>query len=188
MSLLDVGGALGVQAAFLAAVHSLHATVFEVPFTLECGNILRSPFRINFFWNRIPVPSRSHDAVSFMNVLHHAATQTVPLLRQAAEIARRYILITEDLDVVSNREALREHDVQGIFRSDDEWKQLFARELPEFVLRQTRPLLNRRSCIAGMRTPHAPTDYQGAAPSLVCEGKKPSAWVMSFYVLERRES
>ena len=36
MSLLDVGGSLGLQAAYLAAAHGVKATVYEVPFTKDC--------------------------------------------------------------------------------------------------------------------------------------------------------
>jgi len=188
MSLLDVGGALGLQAAYLAAAHGVKATVYEVPFTSDCPNILQSPFRVNFFWGTIPEPSRSHDAVSFMNVLHHAANLTVPLLRQAADIARRYILITEDVDGVTNRNLLHAHDPQGIFRSDSEWKQLFERELPEFALHRSGGLMHRRSCVEGARTPRGPKDYSSiASPPMVCLAAPPQRFYR-FYALERIQS
>ena len=133
----------------------------DASFPSNCPIILQSPFRVNFFWGTIPEPSRSHDAVSFMNVLHHAAKQTVPLLRQAADIARHFILITEDIDGVTNRNLLHAHDPQGIFRSDAEWKQLFERELPEFSLRRSGGVMKRRPCAEGIgaRTPRDPADY-----------------------------
>ena len=188
MSLLDVGGALGLQAAYLAAAHGVKATVYEVPFTSDCPNILQSPFRVNFFWGTLPEPSRSHDAVSFMNVLHHAANLTVLLLRQAADIARRYILITEDVDGVTNRNLLHAHDPQGIFRSDSEWKQLFERELPEFALHRSGGLMHRRPCVEGARTPRDPNDYSStASPPMVCLAAPPQRFYR-FYALERIQS
>ena len=187
MSLLDVGGALGLQAAYLAAAHGVKATVYEIPFTSNCPIILQSPFRVNFFQGTIPEPSRSHDAVSFMNVLHHAANLTVPLLRQAANIARHFILITEDIDGVTNRNLLHAHDPQGIFRSDPEWKQLFERELPEFALRRSGGLMKRRPCVEGARIPRGPNDYSTAPPPMVCSSRPPQRFYR-FYALERMQS
>ena len=189
MSLLDVGGALGLQAAYLAAAHGVKATVYEIPFTSNCPIILQSPFRVNFFQGTIPEPSRSHDAVSFMNVLHHAAKQTVPLLRQAADIARHFILITEDIDGVTNRNLLHAHDPQGIFRSDAEWKQLFERELPEFALRRSGGVMKRRPCAEGIgaRTPRDPADYSTTSPPMVCSAAPPQRFYR-FYALERTQS
>ena len=43
------------------------------------------------------------------------------LAEQAADIARRWIFVIEDLDVISNRKALRLHDGNGIFREQCEW-------------------------------------------------------------------
>ena len=188
MSLLDVGGSLGLQAAYLAAAHGVQATVYEVPFTTDCPNILQSPFRVNFFWGTPPEPSRSYDAVSFMNVLHHAANLTVPLLRQAANIARHFILITEDIDGVTNRDLLHAHDPQGIFRSDAEWKQLFERELPEFALHRSGGLMQRRPCVKGARTPRVPKDYSSRASlSMICLAGPPQHF-FRFYALERSRS
>ena len=188
MSLLDVGGSLGLQAAYLAAAHGVKATVYEVPFTTDCPNILQSPFRVNFFWGTPPEPSRSYDAVSFMNVLHHAANLTVPLLRQAANIARHFILITEDIDGVTNRNLLHAHDPQGIFRSDAEWKQLFERELPEFALHRSVGLMQRRPCVEGASIPHGPKDYSStASPSMICLAGPPESF-LRFYALERVQS
>ena len=122
-----------------------------------------------------------------MNVLHHAANLTVPLLRQAANIARRFILITEDIDGVTNRNILHAHDPQGIFRSDPEWKQLFERELPEFALRRSGGLMHRWPCAEGARTPRGPNDYSTASPTMICLASPPQRFYR-FYALERIQS
>ena len=123
-----------------------------------------------------------------MNVLHHAANLTVPLLRQAANIARHFILITEDMDGVTNRNLLHAHDPQGIFRSDPEWKQLFERELPEFALRRSGGLMHRRPCAEGARTPRGPNDYSTASPTMICSQPLHRSASYRFYALERIQS
>merc|ERR1711920_1214484 len=82
----------------------------------------------------IPEADLSFDAVSIMNVLHHAADSTPGLLRQVAAIARTWILITEDLDAPEFRKRNLRHDPRGIFRSDREWRTLFATECKGFAL------------------------------------------------------
>ena len=133
-SLLDVGGGGGYISAYLMAKHGVNVTVFEVPFTVQCDSFLASPFSINFFFGRLPVPPRSYDAVLFQSVLHHAAEHTEMLLDQAALIARRWILVIEDLDVVRNRIALQKHDSNGIFRAEGEWVALLTERCRGFSL------------------------------------------------------
>ncbi len=196
-SLLDVGGALGLLDAYLAAVHDVHIAVYEIPYTATCLDILHSPFRINFFSGKLQVPHRSYDAVSFVSVLHHAAKHTVPLLRDAAGIARRFILILEDLHTgyppVSKRN--REHDPHGIFRTDAAWKQLFMDELPGFTLRTSGRLHLRRPCVDGTRAPDFPAQYRSVFAtskkhgiSLVCSDDSKTYPNLVYYVLERKTS
>ena len=182
MSLLDVGGGAGALAAYLAAAYGIDATVYEIPFTAACDTFLASPFRVNFFSGTLPLAPASFDAVSFMNVLHHAATHTANLLRQAALIARRWILITEDLDVVHNRDGLRRHDPYGIFRSEQEWIRLFEQEAPGFALRRSGPLMNRRACMPGNGKK---TRGFTMGVALQCVDNTPHPF-FKFFVLERR--
>lgn len=169
-SLLDVGAGTGTLSAYLAARHGMLVTAYEIPFTGMCNQLLASPFCVNFFWKQLPTPPCSYDAVSFMSVLHHAANHTIPLLKSAGRIARRYILLVEDTYVNNPavEKALWVHDPHGIFRSDDEWKSLFAQHLPHFTLRSFGPIAMKSSMKAGL---HA-SDV-GADPST------------KFYALER---
>ena len=141
-SVLDVGSGPGWMGAYLMARYGTKVVAYDIPFTSECAHFLESPFTVNFFWKTLPEEQRSHDAVTFMNVLHHAAEQTPALLRQAAAIARRYILVTEDTLTGPhvNRVMLKHHDSRGIFRTDDEWKAVFAEHCEGFVLRRSGPL------------------------------------------------
>jgi len=144
-SLLDIGSSTAVIDAYLAARYQMAVTAYDIPFTETCKDLMMSPFRVNFFWGAIPEAPCSHDAVSLMSVMHHAAEQTVSLLQQAANISRKHIIIGEDTDVGTNHHALRVHDPSGHFRTDDEWKLLFSRYIPEFRLRSSGPVFTSSS-------------------------------------------
>lgn len=133
-SLIDVGGGHGMLAAYLMARYDIHVRVFDVASSYQCKEILSSPLKILFFDGQyLPVPSGTADAVSFMSVLHHAANSTESLLREAARVARRWILVLEDTQTPAVARRNWRHDPRGIFRTDLEWKRLFRR-LPDFDL------------------------------------------------------
>lgn len=69
----------------------------------------------------------SFDMVFFSYVLHHAAENTIDLLQDAHRIARKYVVILEDVKETDAdyRWAYR-HDKAGTFRGRREWKKLFA--------------------------------------------------------------
>ena len=136
-SLLDVGSGPGWLSAYLAAKYGMRVMAFDTPGTAECEAFMLSPFGVNFFVGRLPVAPLAVDAVSFMNVLHHAAEMTASLLEQAAAIARRFIIVIEDLDLGWNRVNLERHDGDGNFRNASEWQGMFATHLPGFVLSRT---------------------------------------------------
>ena len=97
--------------------------------------MLASSLMLNFFdGKRVPEKDRSFDGVSFMGVLHHAANNTPSLLHEAGRVARRWIVVCEDLNVGSNAARNKKHDPRGIFRTHDQWVALFAMHLPEFDL------------------------------------------------------
>ena len=125
-SLLEVGAGPGWMAAYLMAQHGLDVVAYDVPFTSECTAFLHSPFAVQFFWESLPVETLFFYAVSFVSMLHHAASITPVLLKQAAIIARRWVLVIEDSDVGSNRAGLQKHNGNGIFRTDAEWLAMFA--------------------------------------------------------------
>ena len=133
-SLLDVGSGPAWMSAYLAAKYSMRVVAYDVPSTGECKAFLDSPFAVNFFSGRIPEAPRSFDAVSILNVMHHAARHSGALLEQAATVARRWILVTEDLDLGWNRRLLRMHDTNGIFRNLTEWQDMFRRHCTGFAL------------------------------------------------------
>tara|TARA_B110001452_G_scaffold55028_1_gene42461 strand:+ start:1507 stop:2169 length:663 start_codon:yes stop_codon:yes gene_type:complete len=191
-SLLDVGTGQGYVAAYLQAVHGTRIVGYEVGSTGQCADFLRSPFRLAFMTHeanpRVPEPPRSFDAVSFMNVLHHAAERTPALLAQAAEHARKYItwhiIVVEDLCTRrSSRHCqwLRtKHDTLGIFRNNSEWQQIFHEHCAGFRLARWghvpyKVVLREMNHSVPVDDPRAETVI----------GLKGHIYSMAFYVLER---
>ena len=67
-----------------------------------------------------------------MGVLHHAANSTAKLLHEAARVARKWIVVVEDLDTGANAKRNTKHDPNGIFRRREEWESLFRVHCPDF--------------------------------------------------------
>jgi len=84
----------------------------------------------------LPFEPLSYDIVIIGYVLHHAAQNTLGLLKQVHAIARSDVLILEDLGSPDYPTSwlLRNasHQPGGVFRDDKEWRQLF--ELLSFEL------------------------------------------------------
>ena len=85
-----------------------------------------------FDGSSLPNADKSFDIVMFVSVLHHAANATVALLREAARVARRYIIVLEDLHLTeshAHHQAIVRrnvaHEPNGIFRTLEEWLHLF---------------------------------------------------------------
>jgi len=141
-SLLDIGTGPGIIAAYLQAAYGTTAVGYDVPSTSQCSWFLSSPFKVMFTrgstFPRIPERDKSFDAVTIMNTLHHVAELTPSVLQQAARIARRYILITEDFcEHPRSRHCLwlkREHDTKAIYRNVDEWRDMFKQHTNGFEL------------------------------------------------------
>ena len=116
-SLLDVGG-IGRDSPYFK--HFDYGCVNVLPHYRNCelyhGDALRHA-------------NGSFDAVLVESTLHHAAEQTLPLLQHIRRVARRWVLVGEDLldrgsgdDVFA---AYRGHDPKAIYRSLVEWAALF---------------------------------------------------------------
>jgi len=77
----------------------------------------------------LPYEKGSFDIVVVGFVLHHAGQNTLGLLQQIRQIATSHVLIGEDLSSLEYplkwHERNHEHQPGGIYRSDQEWRQLF---------------------------------------------------------------
>ena len=80
-----------------------------------------------FDGSSLPLGNCSTDLVMFNSVLHHAAHKAETLVLEAARVARRWIVILEDLSVPGHRNIEHRnliHDPSGVFRTLDEWRRI----------------------------------------------------------------
>ena len=77
----------------------------------------------------IPFKDKDFDLVIANFVFHHAAENTLFLLKQIKNISKKYVMVGEDLSCVtypfSWHKRNHSHQAGGLFRSDDEWQELF---------------------------------------------------------------
>lgn len=120
--ILDVGGGhggLGEQVQAVAMPDSLD---------WECIDVTESARCAAFDGQSLPHASDSKDMVIFNYVLHHAADDTIPLLRHARRVARKYVVVVEDLkgENVDHAQQNFDHEWHGTFRGPKEWRELFS--------------------------------------------------------------
>jgi SAM-dependent methyltransferase len=122
-SWLDVGADTGAVSVYLSEI--LDSTSFEL-----CDVMLapQSNFPVRkIAGTHLDYENNSFDLVFFSYVLHHAADDTIQLLRDAHRIARKYVIVTEDPKETDD-DCLWAyvHDRRGTFRGRKEWRDLFS--------------------------------------------------------------
>ena len=133
---LDVGCGIGYALSVLERDFSCHA--------LGC-DVVTPPTRLKSFvrfdGNRLPYGDKSIDVALLIFVLHHAEEPSV-LLREAARVARRAVVVVEDTPqnaierrwgAMHIRSFNKRHGIpwQGAVRSEEEWRRLFqAMDMP----------------------------------------------------------
>ena len=79
----------------------------------------------------IPLENDSFDVIIVSFVLHHTSSNCIYLLQQLKNITTKYLIICEDLCGINYplkwHERCFNHQKEGIFRSDEEWKFIFKR-------------------------------------------------------------
>ena len=95
----------------------------------------KTPIRL-FDGHHIPEQDDACDLTLFSFVLHHAGPSTFSLLQEANRVTRAggFVMIAEDMGSTGDMARAQrnaEHDPNGIFRSEDEWRAL----LPAMGLR-----------------------------------------------------
>ena len=143
LSLVDVGAGTGTLGAIAAAVldspkvqlvdvddqgtnrglgsdaTALFARSFEA-FTTE------HPVHL-FDGRTLDLPSDSYDVALLTYVLHHAAGDTIALLQEARRVARKYVIVLEDvIDSEDDAKNAFDHEPRGTFRHRREWDALFG--------------------------------------------------------------
>ena len=77
----------------------------------------------------IPLEKDTFDIIIVSFVLHHTSSNTIYLLQQLKNITTKYLIICEDLCGIEYplkwHERCFNHQKEGIFRSDEEWKFIF---------------------------------------------------------------
>ena len=69
----------------------------------------------------------SYDVALLTYVLHHAAGDTISLLKEAQRVARNYVIVLEDvIDSEDDAKNAFAHDPRGTFRHRKEWDALFG--------------------------------------------------------------
>jgi 2-polyprenyl-3-methyl-5-hydroxy-6-metoxy-1,4-benzoquinol methylase len=132
-TVLDVGAGSGEACLYLHNQHGVRCRALDVRLPnsrywkshAPAGAASAAFLPIELFdGETLPARNASCDIVMFNSVLHHAAEKAVSLLSEAARVARRHILIIEDLHIPNHSNvAIRNlvHDPRGIFRTLSEW-------------------------------------------------------------------
>ena len=142
LTLVDVGAGTGTLSAIVAAVlDSPDVRLVDIDNTETnkgLGSDAAALFSRSFdaFSSQHPVRTfdgrtlefddDQYDVALLTYVLHHAAGDTIALLKEAKRVARKYVVVLED--VIDSEDDARNafaHDPRGTFRHRKEWAALF---------------------------------------------------------------
>lgn len=92
----------------------------------------------------LPFEPMTFDLILICFVFHHASHNTLFLLKQIRNITKRYIIVGEDITElfypIEWHKRNFEHQLGGLFRSDEEWKILFDlfgfKLIKQYIIRQ----------------------------------------------------
>jgi len=158
-TILDVGAGGGAIGGYLTRKYGVSVTAYDVvapaqnvfscPAASQLHRCSRQPVHV-FDGATLPVADRSFDAVLFNSVLHHAAHNASGLLREAARVSSRWVIVIEDVTVRGERCPEERHihrrhashgapankgAARGIFRSQQEWVSLLQADGDYMVTR-----------------------------------------------------
>jgi SAM-dependent methyltransferase len=142
LSLVDVGAGTGTLSAIVAAVLDSPeirlVDVDEGETNRGLGSDAAALFSRSFdaFSSQHPVRTfdgrtldfddDQYDVALLTYVLHHAAGDTISLLKEAKRVARNYVVVLEDvIDSEDDAKNAFAHDPRGTFRYRKEWAALF---------------------------------------------------------------
>lgn len=131
--LCDIGAADGAVTAYVAEAFKMTAHAYDImlpeenKFSME-ERRAKTPIRL-FDGVHIPEQDDACDLTLFSYVLHHAAASTFKLLQEAKRVTRPggFVLVAEDMGITADMARAQrnaQHDPHGIFRSEEEWREL----------------------------------------------------------------
>lgn len=122
-SWLDVGADRGAVSLYLSEIlNSANFEMCDITVTPHSNLPVKQ-----IAGTHLDYECNSFDLVLFSYVLHHAADDTIQLLRDAHRIARKYVVVTEDpKETEDDYYWAYMHDKRGTFRGRKEWMELFA--------------------------------------------------------------
>jgi len=127
-SVADIGGADYFKLCEKNGISYTSLNIGE-PQKTGTGGYHKASFTLTYDGKHIPLAADSVDLVIVNFVLHHTPDNALDLLSQIKNIAKKYVLIGEDiaaLDYEINWHKRNfQHQPGGIFRSDGEWQTLF---------------------------------------------------------------
>ena len=125
--ILDIGGNNYVD---FCKNNKYEYTMIDLKSPQETGNGGYYPGGLTYDGRNLPFKKNQFDLVIVSFVFHHASNNTLFLLKQIKDISSKYILVGEDLSELDYpmewHKRNFEHQPGGIFRSDEEWKELFS--------------------------------------------------------------
>ena len=142
LTLVDVGAGTGTLTAVVAAVldaQDIHLVDVDDGETNKgLGSDATALFARSFdaFSSQHPVRTfdgrtldfddKTYDVALLTYVLHHAAGDTISLLKEAKRVARKYVVVLEDvIETEDDAKNAFAHDPRGTFRHRKEWGALF---------------------------------------------------------------
>ena len=174
-SILSVGAGSGEMEKYFQAKYKINVTCIDIlpaetnTWTKNSAYEAHMPIEVYDGVSLKRHADRSFDAVIFVSVLHHAAANAPGLLLEAQRVARRWVIIVEDLGLAGNRRRNLSHDASGIFRTTEEWYSLLtASSNFEMALDSVgvAPQTSTACTIGAFSSPH----------SCIAKHKCPAAW------------
>lgn len=127
-SILDIGGKDYKELCKKLKIRYVMIDL-EEPLKTGTSSYNRDVDGLTYDGRHLPFREKTFDLVIVNFVLHHAGSNTFPLLAQIQKISKKYVLIGEDLsDIAYEKEWHKRnyvHQPGGFFRSDEEWRELF---------------------------------------------------------------
>ena len=125
-SMLDIGGNQFKNYCIKRNITDTHVDLYKPLKTGQGGYFGGGD---TYDGRNLPYRKNSFDLVLISFVLHHASHNTFAILRQVYHITNKYLIVGEDLSQLDYpmkwHVRNNKHQPGGLFRSDEEWREIF---------------------------------------------------------------